>query len=178
MRRANGYHILSLLFAGLGSLAWSQADSYGVEFRGLASALWLASACAGIAGTRKIRREREDFVRQLRRAAAAIQSVETVHPQAPVKADALAAAVEGLIAASRAQTSRLLSRLQELEIELQRDDIARHRAGRIAAGRVEQGRLHPGMERAGMVHQLPPARPALASPPRLPPTRSRTPPTR
>src|SRR5688572_26220824 len=95
VRRANGFHILSLVLAGLGSIAWSLADSADTQYRALASVAWLASAGAGIAGTRLVRREREGFVRQLRHAAAAIQSSEVDPIQGPVNAAALGAAVEG-----------------------------------------------------------------------------------
>jgi signal transduction histidine kinase len=129
VRRANAFHILSLLLASLGSAGWARAvDTRSDPVRFAAVALLLSAAGAAIAAVRVGRREREALVRHLRQAAAAVRPTDVRYAPAAVDADALGAAVDGVIAAARAQVATLDQRNRDLELQLKSATLERDHA--------------------------------------------------
>ena len=129
MRRANAFHILSLLLACLGTAGWSHAADLGSEAM-LAGAvgLLLSAASAATLAVRVSRREREGLVLHLRQAAAAVHPADGRNALASIDADALGAAVDAVIAAARAQVSTLHLRARDLEAQLKSVALERDHA--------------------------------------------------
>jgi signal transduction histidine kinase len=141
VRRANAYHILSLIIACMGTAAWAcAADLDGQAMAAAAGgAVSLLLTAAGFAtlAVRRGRLEREALVRHLRHAAAGIRPDDARYNAPTVDADSFGAAVDGLIAAGRTLAISLGSRNRELEVQLRAAVLERDHAQATVATMAE-----------------------------------------
>lgn len=107
---------------------WAHAaDTGDGPLMAVAAILWSATALCGLFIVRFLRRERQGLVRQLREAAAEIRPGD-VRFEVSVSANAYGAAVDGLIAASRAQMLADQGRIRELELAVRTAGLERDHA--------------------------------------------------
>jgi signal transduction histidine kinase len=129
VRRSNGFQFLSLILACLGSASWSSAVDLGTETSWFASiALWLTAAGCAVFSMKANRRDRSNLVRHLRQAAMAIRPGQADCNAKSIEAETFSAAVDNLVATSRAQTMEEAARIRELEMSLKAVSLERDRA--------------------------------------------------